>query len=91
MQEFEQENYTDAPKYNFGETQNTAELIRYLDPNIQKQKLLIQLLWQNGIAFKLIYMIPNCFFGQNRLFPMGCFTALQIREGFRLIFLFLNL
>ena len=43
MQEFEQENYTDAPKYNFGETQNTAELIRYLDPNLQKQKLLIQL------------------------------------------------
>ena len=42
MQEFEQE-YGEPPKYNFGEMQNTAELIRYLDPNLQKQKLLIQL------------------------------------------------
>jgi len=42
MEEYQQDPY-EHPRYNFTEPQNTAELIKYLDPNLQKQKLLVQL------------------------------------------------
>jgi|TARA_Y100000296_G_scaffold65009_1_gene76427 hypothetical protein len=42
--EYEQENYVNAPQYHFGEGErNQAELLKYLDPNVQRQKLMIQL------------------------------------------------
>ena len=42
MEEYQQDPYETPRNYNF-ESQNNAELIRYLDPNLQKQKLLVQL------------------------------------------------
>ncbi len=43
MQEYQEYQENEIPKYNFENNQSTAELIRYLDPNRQKSALLIQL------------------------------------------------
>tara|TARA_R100001086_G_C11736833_1_gene231332 strand:- start:137 stop:697 length:561 start_codon:yes stop_codon:yes gene_type:complete len=42
MDEYSPDQYIGEPKYNFG-SQDSSQLIQYLDPNTQKQKLLIQL------------------------------------------------
>lgn len=42
MDEYAADQYVEPPRYNFG-GQDNSQLIKYLDPNTQKQKLLIQL------------------------------------------------